>query len=193
MILPLIIIIAVYYLFNPKNESGKGKKQSGKNISDEEIKNSLKDISEIFGFDTAKNIERIYRLETAHFTSGQFRNTYTGGMEKHKDSFPYGWTIAEKFWKEQPDKAPLKNTYNKVDGSGKEKEFLIFPDLFSAMFVLGLYLKKYPLERWYSTDVSKQKEYLNSINKIIPKFVNQFSKNETTNKNVGKRKKSRKQ
>ena len=47
------------------------------------------------GVEYAKDIERLFRLETAHFTSGQWLGTGSAGMEATKETFPFGWSLEE--------------------------------------------------------------------------------------------------
>lgn len=50
-----------------------------------------------YGKEFAKECEQALRLETAHFTSGQWLKCGSGGMVATKDRFPYGWTSLEEF------------------------------------------------------------------------------------------------
>jgi hypothetical protein len=127
------------------------------------IEKTLKDIYHIFGEDTTKGVEKIYRLETNNFSSGQFLKTYSAGMEATPDSkgvFPYGWGSLRKFWNEQPNNKPTGILKMKENKTGKEKMFIIFPNLFSAMFALAYTIKNRggDVGSWYST-LPEQKLY----------------------------------
>ena len=47
----------------------------------------------------------MYRLETSHFTSGQYKKCGTGGMEAHGDAPYYGWDKA--FFESHPQYKPI--------------------------------------------------------------------------------------
>lgn len=130
-----------------------------------EIKSVLREIKQVYGDEMAKNVERIYRLETAHFTSGQFKKSGSPGMLKHSDKFPYGWTTPyNNLWKDNPDYAPVGEVSFMVNN--KKYTYLVFPNFKSAAFTLASYLDKYPPGRWYSTVPSQQAEYVAKLNRI---------------------------
>jgi hypothetical protein len=159
--IPILILLSSFLLF-------KKKKKKMPNTTKYDIEKSLKEIFTIYGEQTAKDVERIYRLETANFSSGQFINSLSAGMEVGRDktgkpisTFPYGWGSLRKFWDEQPTNRPTGFLKMKENVTGKEKLFIKFPSLFSAMFVLALTIKNRGgnAGAWHSTEEEKQKYY----------------------------------
>jgi len=156
---------------------------AGKPIQDqnlaEMIVDGLEKIRKEFGVDVARWVERIYRIETAHFTSGQFLKTFSPGMEvaagTRGQTFPFGWTSMKEFW-EQMDLIPGFHTMPE-NKTGIKKTFLKFPNPYTAMRSLALYVRKYRPERWYSTDPVKQMEYRNKLGQITPRIVNKLNEN----------------
>lgn len=113
-------------------------------------------------------LEKIYRLETNHFKSGQFKGTFSPGMEKFDDTFPYGWnTINKVVWSSVPAAKPIGFLPYTENGTGKTKYFLKFPSLLAAMTTVAGFIKYYNTPaRWYSTKADAQARYLSSLNKI---------------------------
>jgi hypothetical protein len=158
-ILLIIIIISAVLLY----------KTYMKRDVENSFQNNLKKIKNKFGGNIAKNVERIYRLETNHFKSGQFQNTYSPGMESFANAYPYGWnTISNIFWNNYPIHAPVGFYSGKEGKTGKTKIFLKFPSLLSAMYTIAYFLQHYNNNpgRWYSTKTESQNRYNKSINKI---------------------------
>lgn len=118
-----------------------------------------------YGPKIANDIERIYRLETAHFTSGQYKKTYSAGMLKFSDNYPFGWTTpAEKLWHQNPQFSPVGEAH--FNKHGKNYTYLKFRDFESAARSLAVYLLIYPRARWNSTDLNNQKIYDSKLDNI---------------------------
>jgi hypothetical protein len=137
------------------------------------IINALKYIKDKYGLETATVVEKIYRLETGHFGSGQFANTFSPGMEKHGSNYPFGWTSMENFWS-SINFTPAFYTMPE-NTTGIVKTFIKFPNVQMAMESLAYYIKKYNPERWYSLDPVKQAEYRATLAKIKPRITNYLS------------------
>jgi len=140
-------------------------------INEGQIVNSLQVVKENFGIDVARWVEKIYRGETAHFKSVQFLLTYSAGMLKFKDVYPYGWGNFKTFWALNPSFAP--NGYAKIYVNREKKDFfyLAFPSLTAAMMTLGYYVKKNGPLRWNSTDKNEQQKYATLLNQIKNRYV----------------------
>ena len=153
----IIVLFILYYFVFKKSEYEK------------EFAFVLKKVKNRYGENIAKNVEKMYRLETNHFKSGQFKGTYSPGMEKFGNNYPYGWnTIAKIFWDIYPINQPVGFWSGKEGKTGKQKTFLKFPSLQSAVFTLAEFLKHYGNNpgRWYSLNKDSQTRYNNSISKI---------------------------
>lgn len=139
---------------------------------EQQIISALEKIVNEYGIDIAKKVERIYRKETRHFDSVQFKNTFTPGMEKHKDSFPFGWTSMAKFWSD--NNITLGFFTMPENKTGIRKTFIKVPNVYIGMKGLATYLQKYPAGRWFSTDPVKMNQYESEMNQIIPKITNKL-------------------
>lgn len=178
-----VIILTTFIVIKEKKPPTGTTKNKGKKVNDNDIKTVLQKILAVFGIDVATNVELIYRNETAHFTSGQFKNGYSAGMENFskKGEFPYGWGNTLKNFSEQyPDYKPTGLTAPIVEGqkTGKKKVFVKFPSLEAAMFFLAIVLKARGNDagKWHSkTDIAAQKEYRRRLNTIKPKTINSLT------------------
>ena len=144
--------------------------------AEKEFKKGLEKLKNNFNLskDEAEKLEQLYRNETAHFSSGQFRKTLSPGMEKFSSSFPYGWkSLNEYFWKKYPQHKPIGTSTHVEGGTGKDKTFLIFPDLYSAMSTVlhNARMKGGNFYAWFSNDLGNQMVYKNRLNSIIPRIT----------------------
>jgi hypothetical protein len=148
---------------------------------EEDFLNGLFVLRNKFGLTSyeAKKLEQLYRLETAHFRSGQFKNTFSPGMERFGGGFPFGWySLNNYFWKNWPEHKPTNLFYTGIEGgTGKRKTFLKFNNIIDAMATtLANARMKKSFAAWYSNNKDSQKRYLESLNKINPKLAkNVFS------------------
>jgi len=188
--IPFAIAIIILITFIVKKEKtpikAKEKTQTkstkGTKVENKSINDVLSKILKVFGIDVATNVELIYRNETAHFTSGQFLNGYSAGMENFskKGIFPYGWgkTLIN-FSNTYPDYKPTGLTGPIVEGqkTGKKKVFVKFPSLEAAMFFLAIVLKARGNDagKWHSNDLAAQKEYKRRLNTIKPRTINSLT------------------
>jgi len=125
-----------------------------------------------------ENMERIFRLETAHFKSKQFKETYSPGMEKFANIYPYGWkTIARIIWNSSPKYKPIGLKTFTENQTGIQKTFIQFPSMEAGVFTLCAFLQYFNNNsgRWFSLDKDSQNIYNNSIAKIIPKITNEIT------------------
>jgi hypothetical protein len=177
-----VIILTTFIVINEKKPPTATIKNKSKKLNDNDIKTVLQKILSVFGIDVATNVELIYRNETAHFTSGQFLNGYSAGMENFskKGEFPYGWgkTLIN-FSNTYPDYKPTGLTKPIVEGqkTGKKKVFVKFPNLEAAMFFLAIVLKARgnDVGKWHSNDIAAQTEYRRRLNTIKPKTINSLT------------------
>ena len=157
-IISIIVMVLIVGYFIYKKETIKIK-----------FKRNLKSIMKKYGKAIAINVEKIYRLETNHFKSGQFKNTFSPGMESFGKKYPYGWnTMARVFWDDNILYRPVGFYKGKENQTGLTKTFLKFPNLKAAMFTLAAFLEHYGNNpgRWFSLDKEKQTAYNYSIYKF---------------------------
>lgn len=139
---------------------------------------NLQRLLKVFSPEIVKNVERIYRLETAHFKSGQFKGTYSPGMEAFGEQYPYGWkTMNRDFWSQFPQYKPIGKKSFTEGGTGKKKEFLIFPTLFAAMITLADFLERHNNNpgRWYSLNKEAQTRYNKNIYNVSAKLTEKYA------------------
>ena len=179
----IAVIILITFIVKKEKTPTKAEKTQTKGPKVEKsIKDVLSKILKVFGIDIATNVELIYRNETAHFTSGQFLNGYSAGMENFskKGEFPYGWgkTLIN-FSNTYPDYKPTGLTRPIVEGqkTGKKKVFVKFPNLEAAMFFLAIVLKARGNDagKWHSNDLAAQNEYKKRLSTIKPKTINSLT------------------
>lgn len=151
-------------------------------INLDQIKQAFLDVAHVYGTTRAQTCERIYRLETANFTSMQFKRTYTAGMLAFGNQtndifkFPYGWSTFQPLWQ---NKSVLyksliflpPNGYWATKIGGQNYVYLSFPTFGSALMCLAGYLQKYPAGRWNTTDAAGQAAYEAKLLKIKPQFT----------------------
>lgn len=136
-----------------------------KNYNIQDAKEGLKAVMDKHGVNMARIIEQMYRLETANFTSRQYVQTGTPGMETGKwGTVRYGYAIG---------------TYASVpmvdNHTGQERRFIVFPSVKDAMLFLAAYINNYGgnFARWNSTDPAIQEQYRNKVMAVTPSIVNE--------------------
>jgi hypothetical protein len=155
----IIGVVGVLFLYNklfPKN-------------METQISEAFKKALLKYGKAVTSNVEKIYRLETANFTSGQFIGTYSPGMEKQSNSYPYGWnTMKKKVWDIHPEYKPTGLKTFTENGTGKKKTFVQFPSFEAALMSVCEFIKATGNNpgRWFSLDPFQQASYNTKINGI---------------------------
>lgn len=128
------------------------------NYTVNDAKNAIISVSKTYGVPMAQTIEKMMRLETAHFTSGQYRKTGSAGMEEGKwSNLPYAMdSIA----------------MNDIHKEGLER-FIVWPSVTDFAVYLAEYIKRHNgnWARWNSLSPFAQAEYRSRVNSVIAKFV----------------------
>ena len=140
------------------------------NPTTEETAAALRRIAATYGNAIARNVERIYRLETASFTSGQFRLTNTAGMKAFSMTWPFGWakrgTVPDMF------AAPVSMSENAGGGPFNWVAFKRFED---ASEYLAKFLQAYNNDpaRWRTDRLDSQTaaSYRAAVAAINPNFT----------------------
>lgn len=145
---------------------------------------SEKEVS-VSGKDLLIIIEKMYRLETTHFTSKQYKNCGTGGMEVFGSSPYYGWDAS--LFTEVP-----VGTWSHMEGPGlsgnggnaqvtdREKEFVRLPSVISGMEYKINYIIKYNgfFERWFNkSSETAQATYRNTLGGVRARFMQEIVDN----------------
>jgi hypothetical protein len=133
-----------------------GKKRSSRGMSklftEQDATNALLKISKEIPKERSQLLERILRLETAHFTSGQYKSTGSAGME-------------EGSWKNLPPHTTLPFKDNHDGHIGK---FIVWNNVYDFLKYLNEYINRYNgnYARWNAIDANKQREYTTKVNSI---------------------------
>jgi hypothetical protein len=140
----------------------------------ESVIKSLKDQG--YSYEYLSKIEQLYRNETAHFTSRQFNQTFSAGMEGFASEFPYGWiTINREVWTKNPSIKPIGLVEFRDNHTNIMRPFLKFPDLYAAVKTLVGFVDYYGnIYRWNTTDEAKQQVYKSRLDSIKPRIVNKI-------------------
>lgn len=150
-------------------------------ITDENIKEALRKIFNEFGREKTEKLEQLYRKETGHFRSGQFKGGASPGMEPSPNTnrtFPYGWKSLQQFSEAYNIPASafyITGPYTE-GGTGKQKFFVGFPNVYTAMlFVMYVISKRgWNFGKWRAFDETISTNYNNSLNAIVPKITRTF-------------------
>lgn len=148
--------------------------------SKQEFERAIKKAALYFPPDILKNCERIYRIESAHFKSRQFKETWSPGMESFGSSYPWGWiTLSKLLWNNRRDLGPFTVKSFTENQTGKIKKFLVFRSMFGAVMTVCTFLQHYNNNpgRWYSKNLNSQARYNLSLSKINPTIVNNLLSN----------------
>ncbi|MFK7004746.1 hypothetical protein, partial [Flavobacterium covae] len=152
----------------------------------EDAKTALRIIYDKYGEDIATIVEKMYRLETTHFTSGQYQHCGTGGMEVFGKSPYYGWDSTT--FKNHPEHTPI-GTWSAFEGKAlsekggnkqqkdKPKTFVKLPSVLAGMEYKAEYIKRYDgnYARWYNAnDVEAQEIYKEQLKGIRARIVKTF-------------------
>ena len=162
-------------------------KQNKTLFTEQDAKNALAVVASKYGKTLAAQIEKVARLETAHFTSKQYKLTGTGGMEAHGSAPYYGWYSP--FFVANPSYTPvgttdmLENTgASQIGGnpqSSSAKIFVIMPSVEAWMMFLADYAQRNAdnggILRWYSTQTAQQQIYANSLKNISTPITNNLA------------------
>ena len=155
--------------------SGGGGSASDRPISDALLRNAFQVAKSKYGATIAGQAEQLYRKETRNFDSGQFRKTYTPGMEqaKGKDEFPYGWGSLNDFLSQYPQyKGEFKLVQMAENTTGIQKKFVYFPTLEGAvMFVAYTINRRGNPGYWRSFDEATAQAYANSLKSYPIKYT----------------------
>ncbi|NMD01070.1 MAG: hypothetical protein GYA62_15310 [Bacteroidales bacterium] len=151
-----LYILSVLFLFFLVSK--RKPKKPLKPVTDLELQNIFNKIKNKYGLELAKQVEKIARIETAHFKSGGYKNTYGFGALAFKNSFPYGWSESRVKNVSGIWKAPNNYTY------------LVFNSPESGLIFLADYLKagnlKDRVQKWGSAP-----GYYENVQNIKNKFV----------------------
>jgi len=175
----VLTIVIVYLLYKNKNVVRTKINSYKMVINENDIKQAFIDLKKIFTKETLQVTEKILRLETAHFSSGGYKNTLGAGMEVFKNSFPYGWNSLKIFWEQNPQFAPVKfwtvneNVQKDVKNSGVKKTFLVFPSVISGIATTAqiMKLRGNNAGAWFSKDLVSQERYNSKIEQIKARYV----------------------
>ena len=147
-------------------------------IDNAELYNAFDRLKARYGADFARKIERLFRLETAHFKSGQFKESLSAGMEgvDGKDRFPFGWSSLQSFVDAHPELGSASDYFlvpMKDNHTGKERMFVGFPNVESSVLFTGYVVDKRGGDpgSWHSTDPNRKAEYNRRLQSVRTDIV----------------------
>jgi hypothetical protein len=166
------------YIDSQGNYIGPVISYQGGPLSDTYLRNSFNAVKSGGSYSTQymNDIERLFRLETAHFKSGQFVNSYTPGMVAFANSFPYGWNSLQT-WANLRNLGPgqfgVTQTYNTSAGPLK---YITFPSFLYALDFTSWFLKNVrggDTAKWFSTDTSSAgyQNYKNALKNVQLRYT----------------------
>lgn len=135
-----------------------------------QISQALNEVAKLYDLKFARNLERLIRLETANFTSKQWTEFNTAGMEAFENNFPYGWSSLDE-WAEAMN-LPENLFYlgsMRENQTGIEKQFIGFPDpyLFTLFLAWFIQTKRAgQVGKWYSLNNDSAQRYYNLLQDI---------------------------
>jgi hypothetical protein len=140
------------------------------------FKIAIQKASKFYSKEILSNVEKIYRLESANFTSGQFLGTWSPGMEKAKDVYPYGWTSLRPYWDANPLVKPVGLKTFTENGTGIKKTFIKFPTLNAGVFTLCKWLQNNGNKpaKWFSTNTASMANYQKKLDNINSSITNEI-------------------
>jgi len=128
-----------------------------------------------YGREYAEQIEKVLRWETAHFTSKQWLQGNTAGMEATSLNFPFGWSSLQEFVNTYGLDPGDFSTYTMVENNtGITKRFIKFPDVYTFIVFLAWFIKTKRNGRignWYSLDENSATRYENSLQGVRSRYV----------------------
>lgn len=149
-------------------------------MKNEQIISALKLIISKYSKSLAIQVEQLTRNETKHYNSAGWVDNFCPGMEAFKEFQPYGWNVVDKFWKENPQYAPVKvvdqiENSSAMSGSRGVRHFLKFQNVESALMTVAFIINSHGGDggSWFSvTNVTARKKYNDALKLIVPRFVN---------------------
>lgn len=160
----------------------RARKAPAAELTETSIKQALKKIYDQYGREKTTKLEALYRNESGHFTSRQFKNTYSPGMEvspQTNTTFPFGWSSLKTF--ADQNNIPYNSFFASQNftegGTGIQKKFVGFPDLYTAMkFVMYVIEKRgWNFGKWAAFDAAIAARYDAKLNTIRTPYTNSFT------------------
>lgn len=147
--------------------SGYTSSHENRQFSEADLRNAFQVAKADFGATIAGQAEQLYRKETRNFDSGQFRKTFSPGMEdwSTNDVYPFGWSSLETFLNQYPKyKGQFFLVAMTENNTGITKKYIGFPTLEGAvMFVAWTIKKRGNPGYWRSWDETTAQNYYKSL------------------------------
>lgn len=168
-----VVLILLYFLTR-KTRSEMISTPSVINPDANDLQAAFTRLKNNYGPEFARQIEKIFRLETAHFRSGQFKEGNSPGMVATKSTYPFGWRSLDEFARA-----------NSIDGhkfgigrtfvvKGKNYRYVTFPDFNTSLEFVAWFIRNkrggIP-EKWNSLDPVEAAKYKIKLNSIKPRYT----------------------
>ena len=163
----IALILLIIVIFKRKGVTMKGNeviKYSFDPTSKEYIKSQFELLKQDYAKEVVEKVEKVYRLETANFSSGQYRDSLSPGQVYSVDNDILPWNL---------------NGYGVIGFSkgftvgGKVYRYVAYENLYEAMRFLADYINRWNgnESRWFSTVPSQQANYRDKLNKISTRYA----------------------
>ncbi len=144
-------------------------------LTDNQLFAAFNAVKSIYPTQFLNEIERAYRLETAHFTSGQFQNGYSAGMVANTSVFPYGWNSLANYANARglgPNDFGVSAPFT-VDG--QQYYYIMFPTLAQALDFMAWFIQNIRggnIIKWNTLDTDSQQAhtYRNAMDNITLRY-----------------------
>jgi len=143
--------------------------------NEQDVIKGLSWVIDNYGREFAKKVEQILRWESAHFTSQQWLNGTTAGMEAKSNTYPFGWPSLEEFVNTYGLDPNNFSIYFMIENNtGIQKRFIKFPDAYTFVVFLAWFIKVKRDGRfgyWYSLNDESAARYEAKIDTVKSRFV----------------------
>lgn len=129
-----------------------------KNFTVQDAKDAILKLEKVKGSKRAALIERMARLETGHFTSGQYKRTGSAGMEKGK-------------WPGISSKVSYYRARDNQDN--RLVDFIIWDNVYDFMIYLSDYIDRHGGDwaRWNSRNIYRKNDYKRKVKAVKNKWI----------------------
>jgi hypothetical protein len=125
------------------NYNGPTADYAGGQLTDWQLQSAFNSVKNSNSYTTKymNDLERAYRVESAHFKSGQFSAGYSPGMVATSASFPFGWSSLQNYASQKGISSSQFSRSNPFTVGGQQYYYVNFPDFQTALDFFGWFVK----------------------------------------------------